>query len=60
MKKLGQSNVTTLYLVKSSIEIVIIDSPCVERISLICKVAVSCNSDLPHSLNRRRVNPFTV
>ena len=35
--------------------IIIGDPPCVERVSLICKVTVSRKSDLPHCLSRRKV-----
>ena len=57
MKKLEQTYVAILYLAKSSIEIMIIDSPCVERVSLVCKFTVSRNSDLRHCLSCKKAWP---
>lgn len=46
MKKLERFSVTVLYLAKSPIGIVMIDSPRLERVSMSCKVAISRKSDL--------------
>ena len=55
MRELEESNVNILCLAESLIGIMIIDSPCVEHVSIICKVAVSRNSDLPHCRSRKKV-----